>query len=228
MPARLLLILLMLAPLAAEASGRDDKLHLFVLSGQSNMVALDPEEIFIPTVKAAFPDDEIVVAKFARDGRTIESWVTLKEGGEPRAEALLKAVVDEINKQLGNRTPHTITFVWMQGERDAQWGLGDKYAASLQGLEKLLMEELGIIDMYTVIGRLSDLGVEKPNEFPDWNQIREIQVAFAEASPSRAWVNTDDLNETGDGLHYDAKGRKELGSRFAEAVVTLLKDDSGS
>ena len=45
-----------LATATASAATR-----LFILSGQSNMAALDPEVSFIPTLKAAFPADDLIV-----------------------------------------------------------------------------------------------------------------------------------------------------------------------
>ena len=67
--------------------------------------------------------------------------------------------------------------------------------------------------------------------FPHWTKIREIQVAFAEASPNRVWVNTDDLNDglnrqgkpIQNDLHYSADGYVTFGQRLAREAVALIQ-----
>ena len=47
--------------LAASTSFAEDKpVHLFILSGQSNMAGMDPETGFMPEAKKLFGDEEVV------------------------------------------------------------------------------------------------------------------------------------------------------------------------
>ena len=50
----------------------------------------------------------------------------------------------------------TISFVWMQGERDAKEGHSTVYAASMKGLIDQLRTDMKRDDITVVIGRLSD------------------------------------------------------------------------
>ncbi len=61
------------------------------------------------------------------------------------------------------------------------------------------------------------------DELPDWNRIREIQVKIAGSTPRATWIDNDDLNGKHDGLHYPPDGYKQLGLRFAEAAIVLIK-----
>ena len=62
--------------------------------------------------------------------------------------------------------------------------------------------------------------------------LRDIQVKIAEGNPRAAWVNTADLNSGKsrkgkmykDDLHMSAAGYKNLGKRFAEAALKLIKE----
>ena len=57
--------------------------HLFILSGQSNMVGMDPETGFMPEAKKLFKDEKVVYIKVAKGGqpicRWLEEWTDLAE-----------------------------------------------------------------------------------------------------------------------------------------------------
>ena len=212
----------------------EDERHLFILSGQSNMAGLDPKESFTPTVEELFGPNHVIVVKDALGGQPIrrwyKKWKPAKGVGPEATGDLYDRLMIKVKAAVKGRKIKTVTFVWMQGERDAREKHGEVYHASLQGLLDQLSGDLGRDDINFVIGRLSDfdMGNEK---YPHWTRIREVQVKFAEASPRRAWVDTDDLNdgknrrgrEIKDDLHYSAEGYKELGRRFAAKAIALVQ-----
>ncbi len=206
--------------------GASDRTHLFILSGQSNMAGLDPSVSFTPTVARAFAGDEVIVVKDAQGGQPIRRW--WKEwkpaaGTEPKATGdLYDRLLAKVKSSVGDRKPTTISFVWMQGERDAREKHGDVYRASLEGLVAQLRGDLGREDVQVVIGRLSDFDNEN-ERYPHWTRVREAQTAFAETNPRYGWIDTDDLNGPKDELHYTKKGYRTLGRRFAQKVVELVE-----
>ncbi len=209
--------------------------HLFILSGQSNMAGLDPEISFTPAVEAALGKEKVVVVKSARSGQPIRRWYKKwksAEGDGPDATGdLYDRLVKRVKGAINEERPTTVTFVWMQGERDARERHGDVYAASLRGLIDQLADDLGRDDLNFVIGRLSDFDMTN-SRYPDWTKVREAQVEVAEADPQGAWVDTDDLNdgknksgkEIKDDLHYSVEGYKTLGQRFAEKSIELIEN----
>jgi beta-glucosidase len=203
-------------------------LHLFILSGQSNMVGLKPRVSFTPRVHEALAPDEVLVVKSAKGGRPIHRWYKKwqppkGQNGPPNERGgLYDILMKKVRGALDGRTPDTITFVWMQGERDARMGWGDVYAQSLKGVIQQLRSDMGRKDINVVIGRLSDFS-NGNTRYKHWDQVRAAQVAVAKADPRGAWVNTDDLNGQADRLHYTQAGYKELGRRFAERATSLLK-----
>ena len=119
----------------------------------------------------------------------------------------------------------SVTFIWMQGERDAKDKNSDVYAASLKGLKAQLEEDLNRQDINFIIGRLSDSGIKRKKVNPDWDAIRKIQVAFAEQSPRATWIDTDDLNGKKDAVHYEKpEGYKKMGERYVAAAIKLISD----
>ncbi len=176
----------------------DDKVHLFVLSGQSNMAGLNPDISFTPTVTEALKPESVLVVKDAKGGEPIRRWYKKwkpAEGDEPKATGdLYDRLLEKVRTAIEGKTILSVTFVWMQGEKDAREKHGTVYAASLRGLVNQLAGDLNCKDMNFVIGRLSDFD-NSNSKYPHWTMVREAQVKTAEAGPRGAWVDTDDLNE---------------------------------
>ncbi|MEZ6142922.1 MAG: sialate O-acetylesterase [Zavarzinella sp.] len=225
-------VVLLATMLAANA---DDKgKHLFILSGQSNMAGLDPNISFTPTVEEAFGKDQVIVVKSAQGGQPIRRWYKKWKplnGEMPKGNGdLYDLMMTKVNAAVKGEKLASVTFLWMQGERDAREKHGDVYAESLQGVLGQLSEDLGRKDIHVVIGRLSDHG-NSNKTYGDWTKIREVQVKFAENTPRGAWVDTDDLNdgknksgkEIKNDLHYSVEGYRILGERFATKSIELIR-----
>jgi len=212
--------------LAGPAAAAEPKGHLFILSGQSNMAGLDPDVSFTPAVRKAFEGDEVIVVKDAQGGQPIRRWYKKwkpASGPAPAATGdLYDRLMAKVRKAVGDRKPATVTFVWMQGERDAKERHGDVYADAFKGLVRQLAADLGRKDLRFVIGRLSDFDNTNAR-YPHWTKVREAQVRVAEAHPLGEWVDTDDLNGPKNGLHYTKDGYKTLGERFARKAVALIR-----
>jgi hypothetical protein len=208
--------------------------HLFILSGQSNMAGLNPAVSFTPTVEKEFGKENVIVIKSAQGGQPIRRWYKdwKPENGDKPAKNgdLYDKMMKLVNPAIKGKTIDSVTFCWMQGERDAKEKHDGVYAASMKGLVDQLAKDLGRDDVNFVIGRLSDYGTKKHNS-DNWIKVREAQVAVAEASPRGAWVDTDDLNdgknkrgkEITDDLHYSVDGYKTFGQRLADESIKLIK-----
>jgi lysophospholipase L1-like esterase len=207
--------------------------HLFILSGQSNMAGLKPEESFRPTVEAAFGKENVIVVKDAQGGQPIRRWHKkwkMREGENPKFIGdLYVKLMTKVNKAIKDQKIKTVTFLWMQGEKDAREKNAEVYAASLQGLLDQLSGDFKRTDINFVIGRLSDFDMDN-KRYPHWTKLREIQVKFADASRRREWVNTDDLNDglnrrgkpIKNDLHYSENGYRVFGQRLANKAIFLI------
>lgn len=221
--------------LLATATYAADGKHLFILSGQSNMVGMKPEVSFTPAVTKAFGKDNVLIVKDAASGQSIRSWAKSNhedppptKGRVPKVRGLLyDRLMKKVNATIKGKTLKTITFVWMQGESDLRNTAYDKY---LKELMQQLQKDLKRKDINLVIGRISDCGLDQKKRLAGKLNIRKIQAEFAEAWPNGAWVDTDDLNDKEkDGtiihdLHYSKEGSKILGTRFAEKAIALITD----
>jgi len=213
--------------------------HLFILSGQSNMAGVRPHESFTPTLEKHFGAGNVIVVRSAQGGEPIRRWYKAwrpKEGAMPEGNGdLYEVMLGRIREAIAGIRPQTVTFLWMQGERDAREGHGEVYAESLRGLMEQLAGDLDRQDINVVVGRLSDHDLNN-ERFPHWSMIRGIQTKFVEERPHSALVDTDDLNDgvgrKGEAmvndLHYTADGYRIFGQRLAEASIGLINQRTSS
>ena len=231
--------ILLAALFLTNAAYAGDGKHLFILSGQSNMAGLRPEESFIPAVEKEFGKSKVIVVKDAHGGQPIRRWFKKwksAKGDAPKGTGdLYDRLMGKVMASIKGEKIQSVSFSWMQGERDAREKHAEVYAASLQGLLDQLAADLGRKDINFVIGRLSDFDMAN-KRYPHWTAIRKVQVDFSEASARGAWVDTDDLNDgknrggkdISNDLHYSAKGYIEFGKRLAASSISLIKGDKAA
>ena len=123
-----LLILVMVGfVLSPPLRGADSGKHLFILSGQSNMHALDPSQTFTPALAKEFGEANIIVVKNAVSGQPIrrwykdwkpaKNWVPEKPEEKPPVATgdLNDVLMKEVNKAMQGQRIQSVTFIWMQG-----------------------------------------------------------------------------------------------------------------
>jgi hypothetical protein len=217
-----LIALLMASPLFAAEDGK----HLFILSGQSNMAGMDEKVSFVPAVEKKFGKENVIVVKDAKGGQPISRWYKKYKPAHGDMPAPIGDLYDALMKKVQTATKDqkiaTVTFIWMQGEREAKLSQGEIYADSLKGLVAQLSADLKREDVNVVIGRINDFCMDNKAS-PHWTMVRDVQVKVAGELPHCAWVDTDDLNDPkNNGIHATKEGYKTLGERFAEKAIALI------
>ncbi len=208
--------------------------HVFILSGQSNMAGMNPASGFVPETKKLFTDAEVVYFKVARGGQPIRLWVeewnTIAKKHKLKAQIKATSYYKPILEQYAgiikdHPNPQSVTFCWMQGERDAKEQLSAAYTDAMKQLIANLRRDLKQPEMNFVIGRLSDC--RKDND-KSWTSVRKSQVDVANSDPHGSWVDCDDLNDKEkngvkhDDLHYTQEGYAILGRRYARQAKALI------
>ena len=237
-----LLTFLLTASAIAETE-KDKPVHLFVLSGQSNMAGMDPETGFMTEAKKLFKDEKVVYIKVAKGGqpicRWLEEWqgIAKKNGLEENhikrihrggKVEFYQPILDQYKEMLKKHPKfESVTFCWMQGERDANGGAHAAYKDALTLLIAKLRRDLERPDMNIVIGRISDAALDRPA----WITVRKAQREIAAEDPRGAWVDVDDLNDKEVNgkmqsvVHYSKEGYVTLGIRFARQGYALVKGE---
>ena len=222
------------------ASAADKPVHLFILSGQSNMQGLNPDNSFLPEAAKLLPDAKIEHIKVSRGGQPIRLWVAewddiAEQAGltqkNPQGPIYYTKIMAELKKLNYDKTKYTsVSFCWMQGERDAKSGMEPAYEAALKKLISNLRRDLKRPDLNFVIGRISD---HSPGDKwqKSWDQVRDIHVKVAKDDPRGSWADTDDCNnkvkkgKPSNDLHYTKDGYVLFGKRLARQAVHLIKGE---
>jgi hypothetical protein len=220
----------------------DKPVHLFILSGQSNMAGMNPKTGFEPEAAALFPNADVAYIKVAQGGQPIRYWVTewdeiakkhgldptaVRAGDKNKGTIYYQLILDQFAELLTKHPrPASVTFCWMQGERDAKEKLDAAYGAALKQLIANLRRDLKQPNMNFVIARLSD---HLNSDIAPWQAVRQAQVALAQADPRGAWVDCDDLNDKDNkgvkinDLHYTKEGYELLGRRYVRQAKALIE-----
>lgn len=227
----------------AEPMNIDPGRHLFILSGQSNMRRPLPDT-FEKLVAKVFGDDKVIVVTHAHPSQPIRRWYKdwpPPEGHEPDEQengTLYDALLGKVRKGIEGEPVATVTFVWMQGEADADKGWGAVYEKSFLGILEQFRQDLEREKINFVIGRINDHYLTSRGK-KDGDLVRAVQQKLGEEHPNGDWVNTDDLNRgvnpwgvysLADG-HFPPAGYRLLGERFALKACKLIdpgiKTDDG-
>lgn len=226
-------------PPAGERTTRDAQdaeRHLFILSGQSNMTG-GLKAGFTKTVENTFGEKNVVVVHHSKSGRGIRFWdkdYTFPDNyrfpgkGVPSERSKQQhgqeygPLMEKVQEAFKGKPYDTVTFIWMQGESDGKRGLGGVYEKSFLRLLGRMKTDLDRKDIGFVIGRINDSYMSDPH----WAAMRDVQVKLAENADHGAWVDTDDLSEPDDGVHFPKEKYPSLGNRFADKAIDLIQQNN--
>ncbi|WP_017446714.1 sialate O-acetylesterase [Gayadomonas joobiniege] len=208
--------------------------HLFILAGQSNMSQLDLTKSFKPQLNKEFGANNIIIVKDAERGLSIsrlDKNYRLPNGKTPKLVGdVFERLTKKVDKAIKGKNIASVTFILMQGERDAKLQLASVYGESLKRVIADLKTKYQQPNMNVVLGRINDFDLANKN-YKHWSKIRAAQVKVASELNNIYWIDTDDLNNRYDqktqqqvnGLNMTKQGFVELGFRFAEAATALIK-----
>lgn len=126
------------------------------------------------------------------------------------------ATVDAALAELdASGTPYWIAgLAWMQGESDATYEpWADAYEENLTHFIARVREDVVEPKLPVVMGRI-DCSVHCPYR----DTVRAAQDAVAAADLAVGIVETADLPQVADALHFDGSGMRTLGERFADQL----------
>ena len=170
-----------------------------------------------------YPADEIHLIKVARGGTPIDYWLPDANGKENGHTTLLTNLKNALEKVGGDY--EIVGMFWMQGESDSKKQEdAEAYQKKLEQFIALMRKETGKPELPFVIGRISSRIIEsKKFKMPFAKIVQSGQEAVAKNDKHAYVVNTDDLTQRDDFVHFDQAGQMGLGKRFGEAIIKALK-----
>ncbi len=178
-----------------------------------------PEVTFGHDMAAAWGDDDIALVKYAVGATTLAAdWNPDTPG--PQYTGLLDAVGAAMGELSAGYDAQLMGMLWMQGESDAlNAGYAAAYEANLRHFIDSVREDLGVDGLPFVLAQIS--------EAPAWTHgaiVRQAQWDVGNSMANTLVFSTADLSLYSN--HYDAAGQMELGSRFADGMLTLIPEPS--
>jgi len=196
-----------------------------------------PEVAFAQERAGAWPDEEIVLVKYAVPGTSLFAWdpdwtwaeakITENEWHGPLYDHLMEHIRTAVAGEgivEGERVDYC-GMLWMQGERDASYPEAAlQYEANLAYLIERIRSDLGSPGLPFIFGQINP---------PEWlspavDEVRAAQAATEQSVPCTKLVSTEGLSKYIDGVHYDAPGLLELGRRFDLGYEEIAGPDCAS
>jgi hypothetical protein len=109
-------------------------------------------------------------------------------------------------------------ILWHQGEADRGDGVRDLYADRLIALVARLRADLQAPEVPFIAGELAQLNEERRDSTVAFNAVL---AGLLGRIPRFALVRADGLRDGGDRLHLDAASARELGRRYAAALLGM-------
>lgn len=120
----------------------------------------------------------------------------------------------EIGKQYGVIKG----ILWHQGESDANPKDIPYYRQRLSALFAKFRTAVGNNDLPVLIGELGSFPKDKENR----DQVNKAIHDYSEQDKNATVIYTGDLKDRGDSLHFNSKGQRMMGKRFAEAWLRAV------
>jgi hypothetical protein len=110
-------------------------------------------------------------------------------------------------------------ILWHQGESDSNENDAELYGDRLMDLIDTLRRELDAPEAPFVAAALGDFVVEGN---PHARVVNEVIRRLPQRVKNTACVDSSGLEHKGDNVHFSAESARELGRRYAEAMIRLL------
>lgn len=158
------------------------------------------------------PTITIGLVPCAVGGTPLKRWV---KGGDLYEQAVARARVASVDGVLAG-------VLWHQGETDSDkqpWA--DTYEARLTRMIADLRADLGRPDLPVVVGQLGEFLT--PEKHPGVDTVRAVLKHLPTVVPHTGYADSAGLVNKGDQLHFDTASARQLGIRYAEAMLKLQK-----
>jgi hypothetical protein len=230
-----------------------EKLHLYLLLGQSNMAgrgklgaedktphprvlaftlqnnwepAVEPVTHDKPAMLGVGPglafgkamaDNEpgatIGLVPCAVGGTPLKRW---ERNGDLYSNAVQRA-------RLAMREGTLEGIIWHQGESDSGAATNaNSYGDRLSWMIRDIRTDLGAPDLPFVVGQIGEFLYDRgPEHSPYARVVNRALAALPEKVPATACAPSKGLKDKGDQLHFDAVSQRELGRRYATAMLQL-------
>lgn len=162
--------------------------------------------------------DDVLIALVpcAKGGAWIDLWMPRQRFYGPTIQRIKKALDD-----FPEGTARIAGILWLQGESDAVENRYEVYQEKLDRMVAAFREDLGVADLPFVACTIGSF-IKPRGKYFYVNEINEALLGLPGRVRNSACVDARDLSgHIGDFMHYNTGSQQEIGSRMAEAYLSL-------
>lgn len=172
---------------------------------------LDCSMAFAKELIKNIPDGiDILLVPTAVGGSSISQWIA---DSLHRGVKLLTNFKNNVEKAKMHGEVKGI--LWHQGENDAFDSIIPFYKSRLEMLFNIMRNIVGKSSLPILIG---ELGVYSKTQI-EWNRINAAIWDYHKGDTNSAVIETKDLEDIGDNIHFNSAAQRELGKRFAKTFL---------
>ncbi len=175
------------------------------------LTGLDCGYSFGTTMIKSIPDDiSVLLIPTAVGGSSISQWL-----GDSlyRNVKLFSNFLEKI--EIGRKYGIIKGILWHQGESDANEKDIPQYTKRLSELIARFRSSAGNTNLPVLLGELGSFSNDKEN----WKLINKAINEYSLQGKYTTVISTADLEHKGDSIHFDSKGQRTMGKRFAEVYL---------
>lgn len=185
-----------------------EPLHFY----EPNLTGLDCGLSFAKAIIKKIPDSiSVLMIPVAIGGSSISQWLGDSLYRNVKLFSNFKEKVE-----LANRYGIIKGILWHQGESDANERNIPKYEERLNALFSKFRATIGNNSLPVLIGELGSYSNNKNN----WLLINQSMHNYSANNKYTTVISTSDLQHKGDTVHFNSKGQRMMGKRFAEAYLS--------
>lgn len=160
------------------------------------------------------PDSiSVLIVPTAVGGSSISQWIN---DSTFRNVTLLTNFKEKI--EIGKKYGSIKGILWHQGESDATaQETIEAYNKQLHKLFTLFRNQIGNSELPIMVGKLGSFSKTDDN----WQAINTKIEEYIKTDPNSYFIKTNDLKDKGDRVHFNSKGQREIGKRFAERFIKI-------
>jgi hypothetical protein len=191
-----------------------------VTEDKPGMLGVGPGLAFGKTMLEAQKGVVIGLVPCAVGGTPLRRW---QKGGD-----LYSNAVERARSAMKHGTLAGV--LWHQGESEAgSLTNASTYGTRLAGMIQSLRDDLGTPNLPVVAGQLGEFLYDRgQGKSPYARKVNEELARLPQQVPRTACVSSSGLKHKGDNLHFDAESQRELGHRYAAAMLRLIGAEGAS